>query len=307
MSSNRRKPHPGTVDGSRQNLFEGSELLRERRLEVEAELDLGIHRKNLFPVLSGDGEKKSGSLTGPEHVGPQLAPSDLVGGDVLDGRPIHRLEESLPVHPVRDELLADTLGLHPAQKLRHAIRKRGLPAGDLDGALQRDNVVCFISFHNRGLYKRACEMVNKSTRMTPHKAPCTVLHMPAARKKVSDGSSPKKPRKIRQGADGRTANDRFREAFNAWISEKRPRTQMDLVRACNVIAGRPPDAEKDYVSQQIIDQIKRDELDASRSAFLDVLAEALGVRAVWLRLGVGPKHPERAVLDQVRELVKVAS
>lgn len=128
--------------------------------------------------------------------------------------------------------------------------------------------------------------------------------MAVARRKQPISSPPQKGKpKLARGADGRTANDRFREAYQKWNADQ-SKTQFDLVRLCNQIAGKPADAEKPYVSQPVIDQLLHDRTNAARSMFLDVLAEALGVRAVWLRLGVGDSKPEGAVLNRVRELLK---
>lgn len=250
-------------------------------------------------------KRNSGSLTRAEHIRPKIVSSDLVSGDVFDSRPVDRFEESAFVQPVRNELLADGSRLSgTAEELGHASCERGLAAADIDSAPKRSNVV---SFHKYAQYKRACMVVNKSARMTAYKAPCTVVPMRAARPKPAPAKRARKEEaEFDRGVDGRTANARFREAFETWRAAE-AKTQMDLVRACNRIAGRPEKPEKDYVSQQIIDQIVGDDFDAAKSQFLDVLAEALDVRAVWLRLGVGDKRPERTLIERMREVLKTAS
>lgn len=245
-------------------------------------------------------DAKLGGLAA-EDVGTQVATRDGLLGDVLERRPVLSFDAGLLLHPVRDELLADTPRCVSAQEFRQTIRKGRLSADDGNRALKRNNVVWF---HEHELYKQACTQVNKHTRMTSDKSPCRVVAMPAVRRKPPKAKAEKS---LRRGADGRTANERFREAFGDWQGVGGEKTQPALVRACNVIAGRPPNPEKDFVSQQIIDQIKRDEIDASRSSFLDVLAEALDVRAVWLRLGVGLKKPDRAVIDRLRTLLQAGT
>lgn len=252
-------------------------------------------------------EPSSSGLTVPENIGTQVTSGDPLIGYVFDRRPVDGVQESFLVQPPRDELRADPLGFTsavPAEEGGHRLRELRLAPRKFDGAAKRSNV---ISLHDRRMYKPACNMVNKSACMTADKGPCTVLSMPVVRKKsLVPKRVRKNPADFARGLDGRTANDRFREAFSTWRAPDQ-KTQSDLVRACNRIAGRPENPPKDYVSQQIIDQILRDEFDAARSQFLDVLAEALEVRAVWLRLGVGEKHPDRAVLDQVRQLLKAKS
>lgn len=245
---------------------------------------------------------KSSGLAVAEDIWPQVVARDLPPGDVLDRRPIHGIEESLFVQPVRNELLADALGLGgTSEEFGHAGRQGGLAAGNLDSAAKRSNVVWF---HNHRLYKRACNPVNKPARMTSDKGPCTVISMAVARRKPTPPPRKKKtdPAKFLRGADGRTANDRFREVYSAW-STPGGKTQKELQRACNLIVGRTLDTEKPYVSQPLIDQIIHDRIDFAKSRFLDVLAEALGVRSVWLRLGYGNKNPDRVLLDHLRDVL----
>lgn len=66
---------------------------------------------------------------------------------------------------------------------------------------------------------------------------------------------------------------------------------MDLVRACNRIAGRQ-ESEKDYVSQQQINNFMKDVDSLGRSRYVAVIAEALEVRALWLQEGIGPRQTD---------------
>lgn len=245
-------------------------------------------------------EAKSGGLVAAENIGAQIATSHLVVGDSLYSGPVLRVEKDLVGEPVRDRLLAQRRTIHVLGK---EIGEGTLgAAADSDRATKCGNVR-FI--HDHRLYKWVCNDVNKPVRMTTNKVACIVTPMTAAKRKPIRPMKPlsrERKRPFVVGIDGRTANERFREAFRDW----EPRTQVDLSRACNRIAGRPEDAEPPFVSQQIIDQIIRDQMDAARSSFLDVLAEALGVRAVWLRLGAGAKGNENSLKSKLADLIRSA-
>lgn len=238
---------------------------------------------------------------GSKDVRAKIFPGDLSTGRLFDRVPPFRIKPHAPRKPVRDGLLLNGRPIEdPAQALRelrlapdHADRPfEGLDVGRIGN-------IRFI--HEHQLYKPACDYVNKPPRMTADKGACIVLTMALPKPKAMDQVAKRRPRKtpMQHGTDGRTANDRFREAYRAWGGN-----QMDLVRACNQLVGKAADAEPPYLSQQIIDQLLRDKTDAARSIFLDVAAEVFGVRAVWLRTGAGEKADDRQVLERLTAILR---
>lgn len=240
--------------------------------------------------------KGSRSLPRTKNVGTQLRAGDSSCSDMAERGPVLRVEESFIHEPVRDGLLANRPTLH---ELGEAISERSLATRDLDGASQSSNVR-FI--HEHRLYKHTCDVVNKPACVTDYKAACTVDFMQARQRKEALARPRKRTRTkpFVKGADGRTANERLREAFNA---QGPAYIEADLRKACNLIAGKTP-AGDDYVSQQTINNYLKDENDLARSSFVAVIAEALGVRAVWLQLGKGTMKDERgAILDELLDQV----
>lgn len=91
---------------------------------------------------------------------------------------------------------------------------------------------------------------------------------------------PAKRREARPvGNDGKTLGERLRTAM---LEHQPPMTESDLVAACDDYKA----GGKNLVSQQLVNQILKG-LN-SRSAITPLLAEALGVRAVWLQFGISP-------------------
>lgn len=81
------------------------------------------------------------------------------------------------------------------------------------------------------------------------------------------------------GVDGKTLGERLRVAMD---QHQPPMTESDVVAACDVYKT----GSRNLVSQQLVNQILKDK--NSRSAITPLLAEALGVRAIWLQFGIGP-------------------
>ena len=81
------------------------------------------------------------------------------------------------------------------------------------------------------------------------------------------------------GGDGKTLGERLRIAMR---EHQPPMTESDLVTACKGYEAHG----KSLVSQQLVNQILKGQ--NSRSAITPLLAEALGVRAVWLQFGITP-------------------
>ena len=256
-----------------------------------------------FSVLasSHENQQQSGGLFAAEDIRTQIAARNLLVGDVLDGGPPLSLEENLIAQPIRNGRLLDRGSI---QERRDPLGQFDLASGDLDGTTQRSNVIWL---HERQ-YKPPYDNVKKAPYMTGNKAAYMLDFVAATKKKRSmDDSRIRRVEELRVWAvDNRTANARFTEAFKEWATQvpagQSDRTQMDLVRACNLIVGLPEDHEPPYVSQPMISQLLGGKVDASTSAFLDVLAEAMGFRSVWIRTGAGQKKPPNAesILNALR-------
>lgn len=244
-------------------------------------------------------EQQSGSSLGaPEDIRPEIQARDLLTGNVLQGGPVLGIDKDRISEPVRNGLLPEG---RTTQIVGNAVGEPSLVSGDPDRPAQRTNVRFL---HEHRLYKRACDYVNKHACMTGNKDACKVHPMPARKlKPVPEAKPPKKRQRMTPlvtGPDGKTANERLREAIAAKGVEY---TEADLVRACNRIYGRS-ETDPPYVSQQVINGLLNDAADAARSSFLLGLAEALGVRALWMQQGIGPMKDERAaLLDQLLDQV----
>ena len=82
----------------------------------------------------------SGSFVSTEDIGAQILPSDLAASQVLDPRPVLRIQEDLIRDPVGDGLL--TQSANP-QELTKAVGELRLAANDGDCPLQGPNVLRF--------------------------------------------------------------------------------------------------------------------------------------------------------------------
>ena len=253
-------------------------------------------------------KKSSGAFFAPEDVGSEVAARNLLPANGLDGGPVLRVEQGLVVQPVGNGLLAN--GREIRREASDALSELGLvPTRDLDNTPQRTDVRRVRRLGRRGLsarvaflhewrgYKRAGDSVkcagdldDQQACVTENKDPCKVLYMPNAQRK-DRALKPAKPKRQKKpfpvGPDGKTANARLSEALKSHpIFEG---SEAALVRACNRIAGRADD-EKDYVSQQQVNNFLNDIDSLGRSRYVAVLAEALGVRALWLQDGIGPRR-----------------
>jgi len=126
--------------------------------------------------------------------------------------------------------------------------------------------------------------------MTFDKPPCTVQVMakktaPSRAADLTDAADTPRARVARAiGTDKRTLGQRVRFAM---AKHTPPMSESDLVTACSDwkdVGGRA------LVSQQLVNQILKDK--NSRSAITPLLAEALGVRAIWLQFGIDPMFHE---------------
>lgn len=312
MDSDSRKATSGTVDDSSQALLQRSKLIRERWLELQAELQLGLRRAHGL-VMSCQQRAKDvsgslrtadggyGSLASTKDIRPKLLARDAVVSHVLKRRPPNRLKEGPVVEPIRNELLLDAGAL---QEGRESLRQGGLAASDLNSETKRGDVTFL---HTHHLYTSRLVEVNQPTCMTADKSPCTVLKMPNVKKKKASRPATEKRKRSKPlvtGHDGKTVGKRLAEA----MEEKTKATgreygEMDLVADCNAVVGRSR-TDPPVVSQQMINQILRGEVDGARSSFVSVLAEAMTVRAVWLQHGWGKMKEEDTLARSLVELVR---
>jgi hypothetical protein len=243
-----------------------------------------------------------GDLIGQgENIGAQIRASDLPISDVLESRPPLGVEQGLVLEPVGNGLLGDGRTI---QEAAQPVSKRCLAACNVDRALERSNVR-FI--HAAISYTSTLVKVNKPARVTNNKATCTVIRMPVRKQKLSaPATKPARKKSAKRmrltplviGPDGRTANQRLRSVMQA-----KNISQADLLRLCNRIAGRAADADP-IVSQGVLSNMQRDLDDLAKSQYVTVIAEAIGVRAMWLQYAIGPEKDERTISNEAREWAK---
>lgn len=79
-------------------------------------------------------------------------------------------------------------------------------------------------------------------------------------------------------------------------------TEADLVRACQRLLG------PENVDQRKINRVITPKSDVKNSAFVPVIAEVTGVRAVWLQWGVGEMFSENEAdnrMDNTEQLLSL--
>lgn len=284
MGRNARKPDPGSINNSGENLLQGAKLLSESGLEVELDLKLGNCRAHVFPVLSEANQKKSGSLVSPENVGAQMKARNLLAGDVLNSRPVLGRNLCPLSQPVGDGLLADG---RPAHEFRDAIGQGDLASGDLNRPLEGNNVRFL---HDHPNYTTSVVTVNNRSRVPKHKGPCTVLYMPAAIKKAE---LPDRSPEIIRGPDGLTMGERIKACMEAKGRKLgRKYSQRELVTEVNRVAGR-----RVMVQQGLSLLLHNKRTDSGATAALAVVLE---VEALWLAYGMGPKTYLEAALSKTK-------
>lgn len=110
----------------------------------------------------------------------------------------------------------------------------------------------------------------------------TALKLKSSRKpkKAAAPATKKRPPPI-AGIDGKTVPQRIREAmlYHAGATRVREYKQADLVRDVNDLYGH------DILSQQTLSALMN---GSSYSQFIPLIAEACGVRSVWLAYGLDP-------------------
>lgn len=238
----------------------------------------------------------------PENIGAQTHAGDLAISDVLESRPPLGVEQGLVFEPVGNGLLGNGRAI---QEAAQPVSKGRLTAGNVDRAPERSNV----RFIHGGIgYTSVLVKVNKPTCVTNNKAPCKVIQMPARQQKLAVPVGKPNKRNVGKrarltplavGPDGRTANQRL-----VGVMDREKITQADLVRRCNRVVGRAPDAEPPAVLQQVLSNFKRDLDDLASSKYVTIIAEATGVRGMWLQCGIGPEKDERTITDEAREWAK---
>lgn len=274
MSSDTRKPSSGTsIDGSGQNLTERAELISDGGLEVEAELNLGNWRNHIFPVLSGTGQKKSGSLVVSEDIRPKVVARNFLVCNVFDRRPVFGGNQALTAQPIGNGLLADGWTLHEAGD---SIRESNLTASDANCALKSDNVRFL---HDYRRYTTQVVHVNNLADVPKNKTACIVRFMAVAQERHQ--VQPKRERIAVRGPDGMTLGERLVIAMKARGrasgKEYRPR---DLLLECQKLVGRP------VITQQGLSLILTNQ--TSESPATAAFAAVLGVNDLWLQYGIGP-------------------
>lgn len=264
-------------------------------------------------MVNDGNSSHAGEPTGDEHlgdwigqrtedIGAQARASDLLIGDVLKGRPPLRIEQSLVFEPVGNGLLGNGRAI---QEAAQSVGKSGLTAGNVDSALKRGNV----RFIHGGIsYTSMLVKVNKRACVTENKVACTVIQMPARQQKltatVSKPIRKKSGKRARQtpfaqGPDRRTANQRLKS-----VIDREGIAQVELIRRCNRLVGRAADADPPAVSQAVFSNLQRNLDDLAKSSYVTIIAEAIGVRGMWLQYGIGPEKDERTLTDEAREWAK---
>ncbi len=235
-------------------------------------------------------------------VGTQVSASDLPICDVLESGPPLGAEKSFVLEPIRNRLLRNSRTIQEVAKARS---ESGLAARNVDGALERSNVR-FI--HGGSGYTSMLVKVNKHARVTAHKAPCTVIRMRARQQKIEvDAGKPSVKKAAKRSRrkplmvwdDGRTANQRLQT-----VLDREDITQSKLIELCNVVMGWAKDRDPPIVSQAVLSNLQRNIDDLASSRFVTVIAEAIGVRPMWLQYAKGPEKDARTVSDATIEAAK---
>lgn len=289
MTSHTRKPAVRPVHDSRQHLLEGAELVGDSRLEIQTELHLGNCRHEVFPVLSDEEQKKSGSLIAIEDIRTEIQARDLLPSDMLNSRPVLSLESDFFPKPPADGLLGDSRPLH---EFGNAACKSLLASSDVNGALKSSNVI-YIHEHK---HTTKVVSVNNSSRVPNHKRSCTVLPMAPRTKQVmrAPKEADTKVRQAAKGPDGLTLGQRIDIAMEARSRALgRKYTYTELRRDASIAAGRSGGEEDEVISQQNLSLVVNNK--NSESGATPALAAALMVPAMWLGYGVGPS----SIIDEL--------
>jgi hypothetical protein len=248
-----------------------------------------MNTENHLGVLdSFESQQESGSgFVSSENIRTQVQARDLLVGGMFDSGPPLGVQQNLLGEPIRNGLLTDCrlVSVRPPQEGADATSQLGLAGGDLDRSLQGNNVRFL---HAYRIYKSTCDYVNKFSCVTSHKAPCILPFMP--RKSAQPAIPERSP--LHVGHDGRTAAERFREAYEEW-KERTGGTQSALASQANRIMGLSDD---DGVQQQEISQFLKGDSDLARSHRLIAIAEIIDVRPTWLAFGEGDKHAASGML-----------
>lgn len=227
--------------------------------------------------MATDGEFLLGLL---EQVGPKVSARHRKIRRVLNRHPPVIPDQHSGLNPVGDGLL--TRLRFP--KLAELRGEAGLAPADRDGALERSKVR-FI--HEARDYTNSFVRVNNSICVTANKEACMVLAM----KKSTVVRLPTRPKRAKKtppnplGADGKTLSQRLEIAM-AYKSGRTgfTYTEKQLIIDANRVMGCPEDAPQ--ISQQSVNNIIRGIV--ARSNFTPYLAEACGVRTLWLSHGITP-------------------
>lgn len=226
-----------------------------------------------------------------EHVWTEVTPSDGISSSELDSRPPISSDENVVRQPVRNELLARSV----TTELPHLGGEAGLgAAGSLDSSYKSadmggdfsvvGNVVSLHAVHAT----RKLVVVNKESRFTDNKGPCTVISMATTKRKTAVAVKPQ-PRKRSSGPligpDGLTMSQRV-----VRLMSERNVGQSELARTCSQYYAAFVPTEEEPVKQQHIFNIIQGQ---ESSWVLPLIAAVFDVNDMWLQFGIGQRDRKK--------------
>jgi hypothetical protein len=222
-----------------------------------------------------------------ENIGTQIPTSDGRVGGKLEGGPPDRINERPALQPIRNRLLADGSHLSVRRRIELEVLpklrcKSDLVSGDLDGSLERNNVV-FLG-HGQERYTRNLVRVNKSLCLTANKDTCTVLNMATHKKlQTTEKTVRRKPKAVPEvGPDGQTLAQRLTR-----LMVERDVGQTELARMCSEFYATFVPVTEDKVKQQHIFNLLQGQANAW---CLPLVAHVFDVSDLWLQFGIGKKE-----------------
>jgi hypothetical protein len=238
------------------------------------------HDDSRSPIIARSNKKKSGSISATVNVGSQVSARHAPLRNKLDRWPILGIDQGLVAQPLGNGLLADRRTIH---ELGDTFSKGGLAAGDLDGTAQRGNVVFL---HNRREYTTKVVRVNNLKCVPVSSETCTVTAMGVTARKRPAKVEPQEKEAIRD-TEGRTLGDRLKIGMAAKARMLgRAYVAKDLLEDASLAVGRGSD-DPPVVSQQALSKIMTNR--SSYSEATPAFAQVLGLNALWLAYGVGPR------------------
>ena len=284
---------------------DGYKKLQERRLSPYG------RRWDDLPVHASPHDSGRPPALLAENIGTQLFAGNSAFSAVFDRWPPLRFEKCLGGQPIRDSALPERRALH---ERRDAFRQRDLaPATVFDSVPECANVGRFtrvvrlpggcdvleFSLHRLRDYQHTHAQCNEyaevNANVTAYESTDTVsrLGLPAVIEMATEKRQ-KEPFPV--GPDGKTANQRLRDVL---ASHATIRTQAVLLEECRRIAQGVPGVAPGQTS---ITNYINDRDNLQKGSYAGIIADALGIRTVWLQYGIGLPTTVRAggsVLDQL--------